>query len=60
MPPLPHTAIERMIAETFVQSWDQHIGKDGAIAVMNTLDSAGLKIVEQTEREREFSRPPPV
>jgi hypothetical protein len=54
--PSPDAAIERMIAETFVQSWDQHIGMDGAIAVLNALDAAGLKVVRKDETERMLGR----
>ncbi len=35
---------QEVIAGAFVQSWDQHIGHDGAIAVLNTLGSAGLTV----------------
>lgn len=35
---------EQVIAEAYVQSWDQHIGQDGAIAVLNALRAAGLTI----------------
>ena len=37
---------EVVIAKAFVQSWDQHIGQDGAIAVMNALRSAGYVIIK--------------
>lgn len=35
---------EQVVAEAYVQSWDQHIGKDGAAAVMDAIHAAGLTI----------------
>jgi len=35
------------ISRAWVQSWDQHIGDDGAVAVMNALDRAGYKIIRK-------------
>lgn len=34
-----------VIAGTYVKSWDQHIGNDGADAIMKMLDCAGFEIV---------------
>lgn len=47
---------EGIIASTYVQSWDQHIGKDGAIAIMNALDAAGYKIVRKDMTEQMLDR----
>lgn len=40
------TEIEKTIAKAFVQSWDQHIGLDGAIAVINALRAAGYVVIK--------------
>ena len=50
------TPAEVTIANTFVQSWDQHIGRDGAIAVVNALKDAGYKIVRKDETEQMLDR----
>lgn len=44
------------IARAWVQSWDQHIGADGAVAVMNALDAAGYKIVRKDDTEQMLER----
>lgn len=49
--PAPET-----IARAWVQSWDQHIGDDGAVAVMNALDAAGYKVVRKDATERMLDR----
>lgn len=36
--------VERL-ANIHVQAWDQHIGRDGATAILNALDAAGLAII---------------
>lgn len=48
---------EQIIAEAFVQGWDQHIGQDGAIAVLNALNHAGLTVTPTiTAEESELRR----
>jgi len=48
--------IENTLANAWVQSWDQYVGTDGAIAIMNALDAAGYKIVRKDETEQMLER----
>lgn len=50
------TEMEEMIAKIRVQSWDQSIGLDGAIAVLNGLRAAGYKVVPLDETEAMLQR----
>lgn len=47
-PPSQGKVSEEFLANIYVQSWDQHIGRDGAIAILNALDTAKIALTESS------------
>lgn len=46
---------QEVIATTYVQSWDQHIGRDGTIAILAALDAAGFQVVPKKDAENSLN-----
>lgn len=48
---VPEGITEEFLAKVYVQSWDQHIGRDGAVAILNALSARPQPVKPMTQDE---------